>query len=64
MSDRRAKTSRANLGEHIPEALDSAGTTVVAVRLPVPVAEAMDRARGDRTRSEYIRALVEKATGA
>ena len=56
--DRRSVTSRANLGEHIPEALDPRGSVVVSVRLPVPVVEVMDRARGERTRSEYIRALV------
>ena len=33
MTDRRSETSRANLGDHIPEALDPQGTTVVATRL-------------------------------
>ena len=56
--DRRSDTSVLNLAEHIPEALDPAGTLVISVRLPVPVVEAMDRARGDRTRSEYVRALI------
>ena len=56
--DRRSETSRANLEQHIPQALDPAGTLVVSVRLPVPAVEAMDNQRGDRTRSEYVRELI------
>ncbi len=62
MTDRRSITSRANLGHHVPEALDPAGTTVVGVRLPIPLAAKLDRVRGNRTRSEYLRALLERET--
>ena len=35
MSDRRSQTSRANLGEHVPERIDPGDETVVlTVRLP------------------------------
>lgn len=59
MADRRSDTSTLNLAEYIPEALDPAGTMVVSFRLPVPLVERMDRARDDRTRSEFVRALIE-----
>ena len=62
MTDRRTQTSRANLGDHIPEALDPTGTVVVAVRLPRATLEAIDRARGNRTRSEYLRVIIDTAT--
>lgn len=61
MADGRARTSTLNLAEYIPEALDPAGTVVISVRLPVPLAERLDRERDDRTRSEYLRALLEAA---
>lgn len=59
MTDRRSKTSRANLGEHIPEALSPRGTVVVPVRMPIELAERLDKARGERTRSEYVREALE-----
>lgn len=55
MKDRRSKTSRENLGEHIPEALSRRGSVTIAVRVPVELAEALDKARGEASRSEYLR---------
>ena len=57
MTDRRSLTSRANLGKHIPEALDPDGTIVVGVRLPARLVAEIDAEakREDMTRSEYIR---------
>lgn len=60
MTDRRAITSRANLGEHIPEALSREGTTVIAIRLPKSEAQAIQRAakRAGLTVSEHVRRLI------
>ena len=57
MTDRRAKTSRANLGHHVPEALGPDGSVVVTVRLPARLVAEIDAEakREDMTRSEYIR---------
>ena len=56
--DRRAITSRANLGTHIPKALDPTGSTVVGVRIPNPILAELDKRRGDRSRSDYLRELI------
>jgi len=42
VSDRRAITSRANLGDHIPQALDPNGTTVIATRVPRNTAQLLN----------------------
>jgi hypothetical protein len=63
MTDRRSETSRANLGDHIPEALDPQGTIVVGVRLPRSIVheiEALAKAH-ELTRSQAIRDLLEGA---
>lgn len=61
MSDRRRETSRANLGDHIPEALDPNGTIVVGVRLPRNMAAALDRIaeRDGVSRSQVARDCIE-----
>ena len=61
MTDRRSETSRANLGDHIPQALDPNGTTVVATRLPQHAANllAEKAAAQGITRSELIRRIIE-----
>ena len=63
MTDRRSKTSRANLGEHIPEALDPDGALTVSVRLPRRTVAQIDAvaASCSVTRSEVIRSYVEFA---
>lgn len=61
MTDRRAETSRANLGEHIPEALGDGPSTVVAVRVPPKLLEWIDRLRGDATRSDFMRGAAAQA---
>ena len=60
MTDRRAKTSRANLGEHIPEALGPDGSVVVTVRIPRALLHKIDNcfAPGALTRSEAMRELL------
>ena len=58
--DRRAITSRKNLERHIPKALHPAGVTIIAVRVPNPTIELLDRARGQLTRSAYLRQLLER----
>ena len=60
MPDRRSETSRANLGQHVPEALDPDGTVVVAVRLPRDLLHKIDNsfAPGAMTRSEAMRELL------
>ena len=63
MTDRRAKTSRANLGDHIPEALGSGPSTVVAVRLPPNLLAELDKYRGTHTRSDFVRQSVEATVG-
>lgn len=60
MTDRRSKTSRANLGDHIPQALDPKGTVIATVRLTTDLAAALDRARGPTSRSQYIRELLQE----
>ena len=60
--DRRALTSRANLEGHIPSPLDPEGTVVLSVRIPLRDVDAIDRARGERSRSEYLRELIRLAT--
>lgn len=59
--DRRSETSRANLGEHIPEALGDGPSTVIAVRVPPELLAWIDRLRGDATRSEFLRGAAEQA---
>ena len=61
MTDRRAKTSRANLGDHIPEALGSGPSTPIAVRVPPDMLEWIDRLRGGTTRSDFMRAAAAAA---
>ena len=63
MTDRRSKTSRANLGEHIPEALDPEGALTVSVRLPRRTVADLDAiaASWGVTRSEVIRSYVDFA---
>jgi len=61
MTDRRSITSRANLGDHIPQALDPNGTTTIATRIPTHTLKRLDQARGNRTRSEWLRATIEAA---
>lgn len=62
MTDRRSETSRANLGEHIPEAVAPEGSEVVSVRLPKSVLADLDQLmlkyRPGITRSEYLRELI------
>jgi hypothetical protein len=61
VTDRRRETSRANLGDHIPEALDPRGATVVAIRLPTATVEAIDAIATSNgvTRSEVLRSLID-----
>lgn len=61
MPDKRAQTSRANLGDHIPEALGDGPSTVIAVRVPPELLEWIDKLRGDATRSEFLRGAAEQA---
>lgn len=60
MPDRRAKTSRANLGEHIPEALGPEGTAVIAVRVPLELLREIDAfcTEWGWSRSDYVRAAL------
>lgn len=57
MTDRRSETSRANLGEHIPEALSPEGSAIITVRLPKPLAEALRAEATERgvSLSELVR---------
>lgn len=59
--DRRSLTSRANLGEHVPERIDPAGETVVlSVRLSRRERDRLDReadANGN-TLSQHVRNLL------
>lgn len=64
MKDRRSETSRANLGDHIPEALSPEGTVTVAVRLPTETARRLDAARGSESRSAYLRRVITEAINA
>lgn len=59
--DGRSKTSRANLGENIPEALSTEGTTSIGVRLPKGLLARVDAAAkaADMTRTEWLRAAAE-----
>jgi hypothetical protein len=59
--DRRALTSRANLGHHVPQALDPQGAIVVAIRLPTTTVEAVDAiaTANGVTRSEVLRSLID-----
>lgn len=60
MTDRRSKTSRRNLGAHIPEALSPAGSSSIGIRLTNDLLSRLDAARGDMSRSEYVRQLLEE----
>lgn len=62
MKDARSKTSRANLGENIPEALHPKGSVVIPVRFPAPTAARL-RATADYvgvTVSALVREAVEE----
>lgn len=61
MSDKRSKTSRANLGNHVPEPLSPAGTIAVGVRLPSDLLERVDATAASQglTRSEWLRQAIE-----
>jgi len=61
MTDRRSETSRANLGKHNPEALSPTGTISIGTRYPAELVARIDAARGDQSRSDFIRNAVEKA---
>ena len=63
MKDRRSKTSRANLGDHVPQALSARGTVIVSVRLPAEVAAQLDAEcqRANLPRSVIIRWCLERA---
>jgi hypothetical protein len=58
--DRRSKTSRANLGAHIPEALSSSGTTRVATVVPNEWLEEINSAANVAgvTRSAWVRGAI------
>lgn len=61
--DRRSETSRANLGDNIPQALDPEGAIAVTVRLPRNIVKVIDEIAeaNDATRSAVIRSFVEFA---
>lgn len=63
MPDKRAQTSRANLGEHIPEALGPEGSAVIAVRVPLGLLREIDAscAEWGWSRSDYVRAALHHA---
>lgn len=61
--DRRALSSPRNIAAFIPEPLSERGVVTVAFRVPVELAEAMDAARGDAKRSEWLRELLEERLG-
>ena len=58
MSDKRSQTSRANLGKHATEPLSPNGSTVISLRIPNDILPRIDKYRGSRTRSKYIRKLL------
>ena len=60
MTDRRSETSRANLGHHVPEALDPNGTVIVGVRLTHEAVDIIDKWAADMemTRSDALRRLI------
>jgi len=59
--DRRSETSRANLGNHIPEALSQEGSTSIGIRLPNELIAKIDTERGNEPRSVFIRRLIADA---
>ena len=61
--DRRSVTSRANLGDFVPEALDPDGARVLSVRVPVWLARSVDVAAGVAgvPRSAWLRRVLEDA---
>jgi hypothetical protein len=64
MNDRRSKTSRANLGKHVPERLDPNGASVVlSVRIPASLATELDAevARSNLLKSDIVRWCLEQA---
>lgn len=63
MSDRRSRTSRANLGDHIPAPLGPGESRVITVRLPSTVAADLDAevARSGLSRSDIVRWCIEHA---
>lgn len=61
--DRRSVTSRANLGRHVPKAIDPDGTVVLSTRIGKGLAARIDEARGRESRSEWLRAYLERTVG-
>jgi hypothetical protein len=63
--DRRALTSRANLGDHVPAPLDPEGSVMVGVRLPRHTVATIDQYADDNgmTRSEAIRYFIDYGVG-
>jgi hypothetical protein len=62
--DRRSRTSRANLGAHVPDPLSAGGpSTVLTVRIPAELAAALDAevARSNLLRSDIVRWCLEHA---
>ena len=63
MSDRRARTSRANLGDHVNAALGPGESRVVCARLPAQLADELDTEveRSGLDRSAIVRWCLERA---
>lgn len=63
MTDRRSRTSRRNLGNHVPQPLGSGASRVLTVRLPAELADELDLevARSGLTRSMIVRWCLEHA---
>ncbi len=58
MSVKRSQTSRANLGKYAEPTISPNGTTVISLRIPNDILPRIDKYRGSRTRSKYIRKLL------
>jgi len=63
MPDRRSKTSRANLGDHIPAPLGPGQSQVLTIRLPASLAAELDAEakRSGLTRSDIARWCIQHA---
>jgi len=62
VSDGRANTSRANLGDFVPEALDPGGSVMLSTRVPRALAASVDAAAAAAglTRGAWIRFVLER----